>query len=105
MSKEFSIIIEATETLTAIDIDSFSTDFVSINLKAVSFVIKEIKKRNIGGIIIVDFFRMKKKEKYDRLKQEIFKYCQMDKNLQFLGFTPSYMAEFSRYDDRLRVSL
>ncbi|WP_319958403.1 ribonuclease E/G [Gracilibacillus pellucidus] len=62
--------VEQTEALTVIDIDS--SKFTSrqnkqhtvfqINQRAVQYCIEEIRKRNISGIIVIDFLKMPKKD-------------------------------------------
>lgn len=61
------IVIEKTEALTAIDINSGSFNHITnsratllwINCEAATEIARQIKLRNIGGIIVVDFIDMK----------------------------------------------
>jgi len=79
------IVIEETEALTAIDVNTGShkvgrdgKDFiVKANLEAASESARQIRLRNIGGLIILDFIDMKnpkdRKAVYNRMKQEMDK--------------------------------
>ena len=76
-----NIIIEQLETMTVIDINSgknISKDeraILEINKEAAVEIAKQLRLRNISGMIIVDFINMKSKEHIDELitilKQEI----------------------------------
>jgi len=78
------IVIEETEALTAIDVNTGShkestrdsKDFiVNVNLEAARESARQIKLRNIGGLIILDFIDMKNKRDrnvvYDRMRREM----------------------------------
>lgn len=80
------IVIEETEALTAIDVNTGGhkgakkdgKDFiVQANLEAVSEVARQIRLRNIGGLIIIDTIDMKDRRDrqavYNRLRQEMEK--------------------------------
>jgi len=70
-----SIVIDQTEALTAIDVNSGS--FVSsrnpeetsfkTNLEAVQEVVHQLRLRNLGGIIVVDFIDMQEEENRTRI--------------------------------------
>lgn len=75
------IVIEETEALVAIDVNTGShrgnkdgKDYiVQANLEAASEVARQIRLRNIGGLIIIDFIDMKnkrdRKQVYDRMRR------------------------------------
>ncbi|MFP4353468.1 MAG: Rne/Rng family ribonuclease [Puniceicoccaceae bacterium] len=78
------IVIEETEALVAVDVNTGGhkggakdgKDFiVRANLEAASELARQIRLRNIGGLIIVDFIDMKQKRDrnavYQRMKQEM----------------------------------
>jgi ribonuclease G len=78
------IVIEETEALISIDVNTGSfkskskdaKDFiVQANLEAASEVARQLRLRNIGGLIIVDFIDMKQKRDrnavYQRMRQEM----------------------------------
>lgn len=80
------IVIEETEALVAVDVNTGShrgkekdgKDFiVQANLEAASEVARQIRLRNIGGLIITDFIDMKNKRDrksiYDRMRREMEK--------------------------------
>ncbi|HXG53087.1 MAG TPA: Rne/Rng family ribonuclease [candidate division Zixibacteria bacterium] len=79
------IIIERTEALTAIDVNtgrfvgkrSQEETIVKTNLEAAQEVVRQLRLRNIGGIIIIDFIDMEKesnrKKVYDALKEALKK--------------------------------
>lgn len=77
------IVIDETEALTAIDVNTGShrgakdgKDFIlQANLEAASEAARQIRLRNIGGLVIVDFIDMKKprdrQSVYNRMQQEM----------------------------------
>ena len=77
------IIIERTEALTAIDINTGrfvgkrnqEDTIVKTNLEAAQEVVRQLRLRNVGGIIIIDFIDMEKdsnrKKVYDALKEAL----------------------------------
>jgi len=77
------IIIERTEALTAIDVNTGrfvgkrdqEETILRTNLEAVQEIVHQLRLRNIGGIIIIDFIDMEKetnrKKVYEALKQAI----------------------------------
>jgi ribonuclease G len=79
------IIIERTEALTAIDVNtgrfvgkrSQEETIVKTNLEAAHEVVRQLRLRNVGGIIIIDFIDMEKesnrKKVYDALKDALKK--------------------------------
>ncbi len=77
-----SIIIDETEALVAIDVNTGKTrvsdkedTILSVNLEAAEEVARQLRLRNIGGIIIIDFIDMRsrkdQKSVFDRLKQAL----------------------------------
>jgi ribonuclease G len=79
------IIIERTEALTAIDVNTGrfvgkrdqEETIVKTNLEAVQEVVRQLRLRNVGGIIIIDFIDMEKegnrKKVYEALKSALKK--------------------------------
>jgi Rne/Rng family ribonuclease len=72
-----SIIIEPTAALTAIDVNRGADDRPSfdVNAEAAAEVARQIRLRNIGGIILIDFLKMQKKAEQARfmaLAEELF---------------------------------
>jgi ribonuclease G len=79
------IIIERTEALTAVDVNTGrfvgkrnqEETIVKTNLEAAQEVVRQLRLRNVGGIIIIDFIDMEKesdrKKVYDALKDALKK--------------------------------
>ena len=79
------IIIERTEALTAVDVNTGrfvgkrnqEETILKTNLEAVQEVVRQLRLRNVGGIIIIDFIDMEKegnrKKVYEALKEALKK--------------------------------
>ncbi len=73
------IVIEQTEALTVIDVNtgkyvgrtSLEETTVKINLEAVKEIVYQLRLRNIGGIITIDFIDMKNEENRDKVYQAL----------------------------------
>jgi ribonuclease G len=77
------LIIERTEALTAVDVNtgrfvgkrSQEETILKTNMEAVQEVVRQLRLRNVGGIIIIDFIDMEKegnrKRVYDALKEAL----------------------------------
>lgn len=71
------IIIEPTETLTVIDVNSGKNNkkkskeeyFWEINREAAQEIVKQLRLRNISGMIVVDFINMLQEERQKQLLQ------------------------------------
>ncbi|MFH1466765.1 MAG: Rne/Rng family ribonuclease [Pseudomonadota bacterium] len=69
------LVIDQTEALTAIDVNSgkyvgtsnLEDTTLKINLDAVNEVVYQLRLRNIGGIIIIDFIDMEKEQNRDKV--------------------------------------
>ena len=80
------LVIEVTEALTVIDVNTGKAEFHSnkektfekINLEAALEISKQLRIRNISGIIIVDFINMSKKESYQNLEGILKSYVDCD---------------------------
>jgi len=78
-----SIHIEQTEALTAVDVNTgryvgkkdLEATVVKINLEATREIVQQLRLRNVGGIIIIDFIDMEqaanRKKVYDALKEAV----------------------------------
>jgi Rne/Rng family ribonuclease len=94
-----NIIIQETAALTAIDINSGSDtrSHININLDALSEIGRQIRLRNLGGIIIVDFLKMHKKKEKERLLEAMEELVQLDPcTVQIHGLTALGLAEITR---------
>ena len=99
------ITIDKTEALTAIDVNSgkyigtkdLEQTVYIVNKEASIEIAKQLRLRDIGGIIVIDYIDMEKQE----TKQEILKI--LEENLkkdrsktQIIGFTPLDLLEMTR---------
>ncbi|MFP3339122.1 ribonuclease E/G, partial [Micrococcus sp. SIMBA_131] len=85
--------IEETNAVTAIDVDSGGVRKMTknqthfeVNLMAIDEIAKQLRLRNIGGMIIVDFLRVDEKER-QTLFAQMKKKENTDKRLKVAGFT------------------
>lgn len=82
------IIIEQTEALAAIDVNTgryvgkhnFEETIVKTNLEAVKEIAYQIRLRNIGGIIIIDFIDMKKSHHKEKVMAHLIEALKKDKS-------------------------
>ena len=81
------LIIEQTEALTAIDVNtgrfvgnkSLGDTIVKTNLEAVKEIVQQLRLRNIGGIIILDFIDMDRNDDRDKVFQALVEELKKDK--------------------------
>lgn len=99
------LVIEVTEALTVIDVNTGKAEFRSnkektfekINLEAALEISKQLRIRNISGIIIVDFINMSKKESYQNLEGILKSYVDCDYvKCNIWGMTHLGLMEISR---------
>ncbi|MEI3320947.1 MAG: ribonuclease E/G [Eubacterium sp.] len=99
------LVIEVTEALTVIDVNTGKAEFRSnkektfekINLEAALEISKRLRIRNISGIIIVDFINMSKKESYQNLEDILKSYVDCDYvKCNIWGMTHLGLMEISR---------
>jgi ribonuclease G len=82
------IVIEATEALTAIDVNTgryvgkrnLEETILKTNLEAVKEIACQLRLRNIGGIIIIDFIDMEKESNRDKVFNALSEAMQRDKS-------------------------
>lgn len=94
-----SIIIQETAALTAIDINrgSDTRANLTINLDALQEIGRQIRLRNLGGIIIVDCLKITKKAEKDALLQALKDMAATDPcTVQIHGLTALGLAEITR---------
>ncbi|SHJ82316.1 Rne/Rng family ribonuclease [Paramaledivibacter caminithermalis] len=107
------IVIDKTEALTSIDVNSgkyvgvndLSQTIIKVNKEAAKEIAKQIRLRDIGGIIIIDFIDMENK-KYE---QEILKLLESELSkdrvrTNVLGMTGLGLVEMTRKKVRKRIS-
>lgn len=99
------LVIEPTEALTVIDVNTGKADvrgnrentFKKINTEAAFEIARQIRVRNLSGIIIVDFINMKDKEDYLELRHTIENAATGDFSpCTIVGFTNLGLLEISR---------
>ncbi|MCP4670356.1 MAG: Rne/Rng family ribonuclease [Desulfobacula sp.] len=82
------IVIEQTEALVAIDVNTgryvgkhnFDETILKTNLEAVKEIAYQIRLRNIGGIIIIDFIDMKKEQHRNKVMAQMNEAMKKDKS-------------------------
>ena len=99
------IIIEKTEALISIDVNTgqntgnkTSQELIfQTNLEATKEIARQIKLRNLAGIIIVDFIDMKKNSDRKKVLEELKKYLSKDKiEINSLEYTNLGLIQFTR---------
>lgn len=92
------IVIEKTEALTAIDVNTGGAeDIYQTNFDAAELIMKQIRLRNIGGIVIVDFISMKDDTRKKNLLEYLRKLAQIDSGKTFIvDMTPLGLVEITR---------
>ncbi|MCL1630507.1 ribonuclease E/G [Sporolactobacillus sp. CPB3-1] len=100
-----SLMIEYTDALTAIDVNSGSAAFardrehtaLEINCHAAREIAKQLRLRQIGGLIVIDFLRMEKEQSRTRLLQELKRAVSPDPcSVRVYGFTRIGLVELTR---------
>jgi ribonuclease G len=106
------LIIDQTEALTTVDVNTggyvgarnFDETIFKTNLEAAQAIARQLRLRNLGGIIIVDFIDMLREEHRDTVLAEFRKQTGRDRTkLTISGFSPLGLVEMTR--KRTRESL
>lgn len=106
------LVIDEAEALTVIDVNTgkytgaknFEETILRTNLEAVQEIVRQIRLRNLGGIIIVDFIDMEKQEHRDRVIRQLEEELKKDKTRTYvLGLTQLGLVELTR--KKVRPSL
>ena len=99
------ITIDRTEALTAIDVNtgkyignnSLEETVLKVNEEATVEIAKQLRARDIGGIIIVDYIDMEEKENEKKIIELLNKCLKCDRaKTQVIGFTPLHLLEMTR---------
>lgn len=107
-----NIVIDTTEALTAIDVNthkyigssSLEKTVKDINLEAACEIAKQLRLRNIGGIIIIDFIDMKKDEDIENLMDHLANCFSKDKNKPYIvDITKLGLVEVTRKRESLAL--
>jgi ribonuclease G len=107
-----TLVIDQTEALTTIDVNtggfvgsrSFDDTVFKTNLEAAQAIARQLRLRNLGGIIIVDFIDMTREEHQQSVLAEFRKQLSKDRTkITVSGFTQLGLVEMTR--KRTRESL
>lgn len=99
------ITIDKTEALTAIDVNSgkyigtknLEQTVFTVNKEASLEIAKQLKLKDIGGIIIIDYIDMDKKENKEKIEKILKEELKKDRSkTQVLGFTKLNLLEMTR---------
>ncbi|MDQ6998074.1 MAG: Rne/Rng family ribonuclease [Mariprofundus sp.] len=100
-----SIVLDPTEALTAIDINSASATkgkhiddtALAINLEAAEEIARQLRIRDIGGLIVIDFIDMANRKHGQQVEDLLRKACKGDKaRIQFARISRFGLLEMSR---------
>ena len=100
-----SIVIEKTEALVSIDVNTgqnignqSSQNFIfNTNLEACKEIARQIKLRNLAGIIIIDFIDLKKNSDRKKILEELKRYLKKDRmEINSLDFSHLGLVQFTR---------
>ena len=94
-----NIVIEKTEALTVVDVNTSksSKSQVEVNFEAAKEIMRQLRLRDIGGIIICDFIEMKNQSDKDELIQYMKSLATVDPlKPEILGLTKLGLMEISR---------
>ena len=99
------ITIDSTEALVAIDVNSgkytgkstLEETVYKVNYEATLEIAKQLRLRDIGGIIIIDYIDMKNQEHKEKIKQLLKETLKQDRaKTQVEGFTKLNLMELTR---------
>jgi len=99
------LIIEPTEAMTVIDVNSGKNIkksdneqfYFDVNMEAAEEIARQIRLRNLSGIVIIDFINMHNKEMESALLEHIKKCCKNDFSKVFIyDFTHLGLLELTR---------
>ena len=97
------LVVEQTEAMNVIDVNTGKSItgkqniFEQINLEAAAESLRQIRLRNLSGMIMIDFINMDDPDAYERLQSEIERLALLDPvRVQFADFTGLGIAELTR---------
>lgn len=100
-----NLVIEYTEALTVVDVNSGKNEkenkgagkILSINLEAAEEILRQMRLRNLSGIIIVDFINMEAEEDREVLLKHMRSLCKADPvKTSIVDMTPLGLVEITR---------
>lgn len=88
-----SIVIDGTEALTAIDVNSgratrvsdYEESILKVNVEAAHEVARQLRLRDIGGLLVVDFIDMRLRKHQRRLEKELRDAMKVDRARHSIG--------------------
>lgn len=99
------ITIDKTEALTSIDVNSgkyvgtkdLEQTIFTVNKEATIEIAKQLRLRDIGGIVIIDYIDMEKQETKQKIQELLEESLKKDRSkTQVIGFTPLDLMEMTR---------
>ena len=99
------ITIDQTEALTAIDVntgkfigkESIEKTVLKVNSEATIEIARQIRARDIGGIVIIDYIDMDTKEDEEIVQNLLLECLKKDRaKTQVIGFTKLHLLEMTR---------
>ena len=100
-----SIVIEHTEALTGVDVNtgsyvgetSLEETVFAVNLQAAKEIARQVRLRNVGGIVVVDFIDMTDEAHKEAVTEELRKYLSLDKaKCKVLPMSELCISQFTR---------
>ena len=100
-----SIVIEHTEAMTVVDVntgkyvgtDSLEETVFAVNLQAAKEIARQVRLRNVGGIVVVDFIDMADESHKESVTEELRKYLSLDKaKCNVLPMSELCISQFTR---------
>lgn len=107
------LVIDNTEALTVIDVntgryvgkDDLSETILNTNLQAAEMIAQQLRLRDIGGIVIIDFIDMLKDEHKQQVIDALKAACKNDRSsVTVLGMTHLGLVELTRKKVKKRLS-
>lgn len=107
------IVIDNTEALTAIDVntgryvgkDDINETILNTNIEAARIIARQLRLRDIGGIVVIDFIDMSLDEHKQRVIEELKAACKHDRScVTVLGMTHLGLVELTRKKVKKRLS-
>ncbi|MCA1009815.1 ribonuclease E/G [Halobacillus halophilus] len=102
------IVIEVTEAMTVVDVNSYkykgkafsNSQTLDVNRRAGKEILRQLRLRNISGIIMVDFISMKDNSAEEQLLNEMKNFAKQDLvRTQILGITRLGIMEMTRKNE------
>jgi ribonuclease G len=92
-----NIIFERNETLHTIDVNSGEAHGLDVNMEAAEEIMRHIHFRNLGGLIVIDFLKMRAREDRNEVLHYIYELAAHDPHaMEVYGFTRMGLFEISR---------